>query len=78
MDHVRVNTPTAPGRSCAIANVGVTTLSPHELAERLFEDYRIWTVAIDGAGVHGVRITPNVYTSTAELDELVKALKEMG
>jgi len=34
MDHVRVNTPTASGRSCAIANVGVTTLSPHELAER--------------------------------------------
>lgn len=78
MDHVRVNTPVAPERSCAIANVGVTTLSPHELAERLFEDYRIWTVAIDGAGVHGVRITPNVYTSTAELDLFVRALGELG
>ncbi|MEM9529116.1 MAG: aminotransferase class V-fold PLP-dependent enzyme [Bacteroidota bacterium] len=78
LEHVSINTPAAPERACAIANVGVTTLTPHELAERLFTDYRIWTVAIDGAGVHGVRITPNVYTSTEELDVLVRALGEMG
>lgn len=76
--HVQVNTPVEARRSCAIANVGVTTMTPHQLADRLFKDYRIWTVAIDGAGVHGVRITPSVYTSTEELDEFVRALKEMG
>ena len=35
-------------------------------------------VAIDGANVHGCRITPNVYTTTEELDTLVKALKDLG
>ena len=32
------------------------------------------TVAIDRPGVNGCRITPNVYTSTQELDALVKEL----
>jgi len=42
------------------------------------EKYKIWTVAIDGAGVHGCRITPNVYTTTDELDAFVAALKFIG
>jgi len=46
--------------------------------ECLLKKYRIWTVAIDGAGVQGCRISPNVYTTTKELDVLVKALGEMG
>jgi selenocysteine lyase/cysteine desulfurase len=37
-------------------------------------------VAIDNevAGVQGCRITPNVYTTTQELDVLVQALADMG
>jgi selenocysteine lyase/cysteine desulfurase len=38
----------------------------------------VFTVAIDYANVHGCRITPNIYTTTAELDEFVAALKEMA
>jgi len=35
-------------------------------------------VAIDSAGVRGVRITPNVFTATAELDILVRALRALA
>jgi selenocysteine lyase/cysteine desulfurase len=42
------------------------------------EKYKIWTVAIDSANVQGCRITPNVYTTLAELDVFVKALKELA
>ncbi|MDX1407073.1 MAG: aminotransferase class V-fold PLP-dependent enzyme, partial [Saprospiraceae bacterium] len=76
--HVVVNTPAEPHRSCGIANVGIRDLPPKEMADRLLQDYRIWTVAIDGAGVHGCRISPNLYTSTRELDVLIRALREMG
>ena len=38
----------------------------------------MFTVAIDGAGVHGVRVTPQVYTATAELDTFVAALRELA
>ena len=73
-----MNTPTDPQRSCAIANVGVRGMTPGDLARILLEKYRVYTVAIDGAGVRGVRVTPQVYTSTAELDSFVLALKELA
>lgn len=78
LPHVIVNTPVDPKRSCGIANVGVKGLNPQELADTLFKKYKIYTVAIDGAGVHGCRITPNIYTTTKELDTFVKALKDLG
>ena len=55
-------------------------LKPGDLAKMLLEKYRIWTVAIDSpaAGVHGIRVTPNLFTTTAELDALVTALRELA
>jgi selenocysteine lyase/cysteine desulfurase len=76
LPHVVLNTPADPRRSCAIANVGIRDVKPAEMAETLLKKHGIYTVAIDGAGVHGCRITPNLYTSTSDLDLLVKALKE--
>lgn len=73
-----VNTPAQPERACAIANVGIAGMKPGDMAKTLLEKYKIYTVAIDSAGVHGCRITPNVYTTTAELDKLVTALNEMA
>ena len=67
-----MNTPSDPARSCAIANVGIEGIAPGDLAKVLLDKYKVCTVAIDGAGVHGVRVTPQVYTSTAELDAFVK------
>jgi selenocysteine lyase/cysteine desulfurase len=76
--NVVINTPHDSVRSCAIANVGIATMKPALMAETLLKKYKIWTVAIDGAGVHGCRVTPNIYTTSAELDQLVKAIKEMA
>jgi selenocysteine lyase/cysteine desulfurase len=73
-----LNTPTDPARSCGIANVGVQGMKPADLATALFDTYRIFTVAIGNPGALGVRVTPQVYTSTKELDAFVKALKELA
>ena len=78
MPHIIINTPADPVRSCGIANVGIKGMKPKDLADTLYKKYRIYTVPIDGANVHGCRITPNVYTSTDDLDVLVKALTELG
>ena len=75
---IQVNTPVQPERSCAIANVGIVGMKPGTLAEVLLKKYQIYTVAIDGANVHGCRITPNVFTLTKDLDALVLALKELS
>jgi selenocysteine lyase/cysteine desulfurase len=76
LPHVILNTPADPSRSCGIANVGVKDMKPGDLGDMLFKKYKIYTAPIDGSGVHGCRITPNVYTTTADLDVLVKALTE--
>ena len=73
-----LNTPADPKRSCGIANVGIEGMKPAELAKRLLEEHKIFTVAIDGANVFGCRITPNVYTTIAELDQFVAALKKLS
>ena len=73
-----LNTPVDPKRSCGIANVGIEGMKPAELAKRLLEEHKIFTVAIDGANVFGCRITPNVYTTIAELDQFVAALKKLA
>jgi selenocysteine lyase/cysteine desulfurase len=77
---ILVNTPADPARSCAIANVGIDGMAPGDLANLLFEKYHVYTVAINRpqAGVVGVRVTPHLFTTTAELDALVKALTELA
>ena len=53
-------------------------MNPGLLAETLLKKYKIYTVAIDGANVHGCRITPNLYILPQDLDVLVNALKELA
>lgn len=77
LDHVIINTPEDKSRSCGIANVGIKGMKPSEMAKTLLEEHNIWTVAIDGAGVHGCRICPNLYTAKEELDQFVNALSKM-
>lgn len=78
VSRVVLNTPEQAERSCAVANVGVEGMPPAELAKTLLDKYRIFTVAIDSAGVRGVRVTPQVFTSPGELDALVAAVGEIA
>jgi selenocysteine lyase/cysteine desulfurase len=74
---VYLNTPSG-ARACGIANVGITGQKPGAIADALLEKHRIFTVAIDTAPVKGVRVTPHLYTTTDELDALVKAIRELA
>lgn len=74
---VKINTPVKPAFSCAIANISIEGYKPEEIESKLMEKYRIHCVAINWENIHGARITPNVYTSLYDLDNLVKGIKEM-
>ena len=65
-----------PEFGCAIALLGTKNKTIQELSRHLFNKYKIHTTTINWENVHGVRITPNVYTTTKDLDRLVKALLE--
>ena len=76
--NVIVNTPQDIDRSCGIGNVGLTNMSPSKMEDLLFQKYKIFTVAIDYANVKGCRISPNIFTTTKELDSFVEAVKELS
>lgn len=72
---VRVGTSLQKGFSGAIALLQIENKTPLEVAQSLMKDYGIHTVSIDYRHTQGVRITPNVYTVTRDLDRLVDAIQ---
>lgn len=72
---VRINTPLSPRWGCAIGNIGIEGRKPGELDSFLFSNYKIHTVGIEWENIHGVRVTPNVYTTTKNLDVLVEGIR---
>ena len=71
---VKLNTSLDPQWGCAIGNVNVEGKNPAELDSFLFDKYKIHAVGIEWENIKGVRITPNVYTTTKNLDVLVEAI----
>lgn len=63
---------------CAIGLVSVEGKKPGELDSFLWENSRIHTVPINWENISGVRVTPNVYTSTKNLDRLVEAIAKFA
>ncbi|MCC6384127.1 MAG: aminotransferase class V-fold PLP-dependent enzyme [Bacteroidia bacterium] len=75
---VHFNTTLNPEKSCALCNFRIDGLKTSFLESTLLEKYRIHTSPITWENIDGVRITPHVYTSTADLDLLVKAITEIA
>lgn len=72
---VKLNTSLDPKWGCAIGNIGVTGKKPGELDSFLFHNYKIHVVGIEWENIHGIRVTPNVYTTTKNLDKLVEGIR---
>ena len=77
-DHpkIRFHTPLDPKLSRALTTVEVVGIDSGKLSGWLFEKHHIFTTGIGRDDVSGVRITPQIYHSPAELDQLVNALRE--
>jgi selenocysteine lyase/cysteine desulfurase len=75
---VKLSTSMKPGFGCAIGMVSVAGKKPAELESFLFDKYKIHTVSIEWENIHGVRITPNVFTLTENLDLLVEGIEKFS
>jgi len=75
---VVINTPFEDHRSCGIGNFSISGMTPDKIADYLYDEHRIFTVAINRESVKGVRVTPHLFTSLPELDRLVLAIKELS
>ena len=65
---VKVLTPLNDTESCGIGLVSSTGFDTNKLQAYLWEKHRIMTTPIIHDEFQGLRITPNVYTSAAEID----------
>ena len=53
-------------------------MTPSELENALFNQYKIHTVGISWENINCVRVTPHVYTPLPDLDKLVSAIGEIA
>jgi selenocysteine lyase/cysteine desulfurase len=75
---VKLYTSMNPKWGCAIGNVGVEGKKPTDLDTFLLDKYRVHTVGIVWENINGVRVTPNVYTTTKNLDVLVEGITQFA
>jgi selenocysteine lyase/cysteine desulfurase len=74
VSRVKLHTSFSPKWGCAIGNVSVEGKKPEELDGFLLDKYKVHTVGINWENIHSVRVTPNVYTTTKNLDILVDGI----
>ncbi|MEO5581595.1 MAG: aminotransferase class V-fold PLP-dependent enzyme, partial [Saprospiraceae bacterium] len=71
---VKIGTSLKPEYGCGIGLLQIDGKTPSQIDSFLFEKYKIHAVGITWENISGVRITPNVYTLTSDLDVLVEAI----
>ncbi|MDZ4751382.1 MAG: aminotransferase class V-fold PLP-dependent enzyme [Flavobacteriales bacterium] len=75
---IKFYSPQGAAYSCAIANMGFEGWTAAQIEIFLFEKVKVHTVAITYQKVNGIRVTPHVYTSLADLDKLVAGIKMLS
>jgi selenocysteine lyase/cysteine desulfurase len=75
---VKLNTSLDPRWGCAIGNVIVEGRTPAALDSYLLDKYKVHTVGIEWENIKGIRVTPNVYTTTKDLDVLVEGITQFA
>lgn len=73
---VKLYTSMKPGFGCAIGLVHVEGKKPADFESYLFNKFKVHSTPVDYENLKGVRLTPNVYTTTKNLDVVVEGIKQ--
>ena len=73
---VRILTPYDPQQSCGLGNFSVEGIDHGKLGAHLWDRYRIICTPIAHEEFKGIRITPNVYTTLADIDTFCDAVEK--
>jgi selenocysteine lyase/cysteine desulfurase len=72
--NVRFYTNLDPKHSCALTTVGIEGIKSADLAGWLLAKHSIFVTAIVNDFIDGIRVSPNVYSTVAEVDRLGDAM----
>ena len=74
---VRLYTSLDSAQSCGIGVIGIQGMDHGKLIGHLFTRHRIIVTGIDYDNVHGIRVTPNVYTTLQEVDTFAEVMEQV-
>ena len=75
---VKLHISLKPEYSCALGTFSIDGLTPGDIGSKLFSEYQIHVTSIVWENVSAVRVSPNVYTSTKDLDRLIEAIGKIA
>lgn len=67
-----------PSQQGALVLLSIEGVKPSDLSAWLLDKHRIFTVAIEIANASGLRVAPNVYTSTAEMERFGSIIADIA
>ena len=73
---IKIHSPIDDSLSCSIAMFSIEGVESLKLSSRLLNENQVHTVSIQKGSLDGIRVTPNVYTLTSDLDRFIRAVKE--
>jgi isopenicillin-N epimerase len=74
---VKILTPYDAAQSCGLASVAIEGMDPNKLVAHLWDKHRIIITPIVHKEFSCVRVTPNVYTTVAEVDRFSDVMEEL-
>lgn len=75
---VKLHISLKPEYSCALGTFSIDGMDVGDIAGKLMSEYGIHTVSIKWENINAVRIGPNVYTTTKDLDRLIDAVQKIA
>jgi selenocysteine lyase/cysteine desulfurase len=75
---VKLHISLKPEYSCGLGTFSIDGLDVGDIASKLMSEYGIHTVSIKWENVNAVRIGPNVYTTTKDLDRFIDAVGKIA
>jgi len=76
-ERVLLQTDCTNSRAGAIATVQVRDVDTSALSNHLWDKHRILVAPIVHARFHGIRVSPSVYTTTAEVDRFIEGMRSI-
>ncbi len=76
-DRIRLHTSLKPGAASGLATVEIKDIEPGPLCDWLWHEHRIMTTPIIHDEFQGLRVSPGIYTTHAELDRFCDAMEHI-
>ncbi len=74
---LKINTAAGLDFSCGVAHFGIEGVDSQRLSHALLRKHRIHVLAVDIGKIKGIRVSPNVFTTTADLDRFISVIEKM-